>query len=314
MNMDTTIKQVFPDVQVDKLSLSGKLSLFSDKCMALAEVSDEFICEPQIQSIRTWVMDARTNYESGYFGGQSRFLPENVNLLEEVVNDLEARVGLKWTEDVVDGRRGKFTRRFGQALKDAGLDKRLVEMYQSEIGNTLGQSFNGHQYHVIDVTQVFDWDDGDFGDSGSCFWDDMSWCRRTMEEHGAYAFRLYGSGRSYAPSGFEEDVHELITQCGVNVNDVYNRYARCWAAVDKPKGGMVTIFNTYGISESRMARVLANFLGLSYVKCYVSNTDLYINSCSYILANKKYVESNYHDTPTVNLNWYGENSDEDEYY
>lgn len=313
MNLDTTIRNKFTDVDVDKMSLYSKISLFADKCLALASLEDEFIGEAQLSDMKDWIKNARQMFEMGYADRYDKYIPDNVKLLQEVCDDIEARVGFKWGTDVVDGRRGKFTRRLGQALKDAGLDKTVVESYVSEFGDVLGSAFSGQQHHVLDATSVFDWSDGDFGDGGSCFWDDMSYCRRTLEDQGAFAFRLFGKDGNWSGDKFDDDAHELITNSNVEIEDVYSHYARCWAAVDVPAHNTITCFNVYGINSSRMARVLAAFTGLEYRKCYIRNTDVYINSYSFVLANKDYMESVFSKDAEVNLGWYSEN-DEEEFY
>ena len=108
----------------------------------------------------------------------------------------------------------------------------------------------------FDITQNFDWDSGDFGDSGSCFWTCRSNAKDMLHNAGAYAIRFY---------------------------DSYDRgIARCWIV---PYNDFLVTFNGYGLGDGALAhsRILANFLGIAYKKIdirnnYVTDGTLWINS------------------------------------
>ena len=315
MDINTTLKETYKDTDFSEMNISRKIAMFANNSSipyVLAEPDNADLAASDINSMRGWIKYARQSFQHGYT--DFFFADRNVNILEDVVNNLEDVVGLKWGADQVNGYSGKFMKRLGRALCDAGLSKPVSNGYKSELGDRLGSAMTGYRYHVLDATQYLDWEDGDFGDEGSCYWDDMSWCRELLEEEGAYAFRLFGGNAWRTSNYFGTEARDLLDKHGIDNEDVYPSFARCWAAVGKPTVDSVTIFNTYGIEERRMARVVASFLGLSHVACYVADTNLYMNCNNFLLASQEYIESKLEENNeiSVSLHWYG-NEDGDYY-
>lgn len=98
--------------------------------------------------------------------------------------------------------------------------------------------------YIFDFTQRFDWQDGDFGDGGSCFWNGRAEAREMLEQNNAWAIRFY--------------------------NQQKNGIGRCWVV---PHNEYLVTFNGYGLGDGALVhtRVLAAFFGFAYKKIGVCN-------------------------------------------
>ena len=96
--------------------------------------------------------------------------------------------------------RGKLPNRLAGMLKTR-YDIKLTAEQKSIIGNIARKHLLVEDTYTIDFTDNFDWDAGDFGDYGSCFWGDNSGAREIMEGEGVIAIRFYdedrGTGRAW---------------------------------------------------------------------------------------------------------------------
>lgn len=126
----------------------------------------------------------------------------------------------------------------------------------TKIGNIIARHglVREDKHYEWDLTDRFDWCDGDFGDSGSCFWGGNAGARDMLEDAGAFALRLY------RPDG--------------------RGYARCWVL---PQDGIYYMFNAYGEPLVTLARILATSKGYSYKRVTLYNNDelsgtLYLNN------------------------------------
>ena len=182
--------------------------------------------------------------------------------------------------------RGKFAKRIAQWCKliEADISKEEVE----EVAQ-LAATFNGDadSLFVYDFTQSFDWHDGDFGDGGSCYWNEYSGTRITLQENGFYAMRAYSPGsRGYG-------------------------IGRCWMCQLSPTEYI--IFNAYfknsyireyqrdGHGLKLFARMLASHLGYDYIKsiglCNYGDWDsaFYINDGAGYIISKDKSDLDYYD-------------------
>jgi hypothetical protein len=165
------------------------------------------------------------------------------------------------------------------------LPKRLQKYYYNEwkikLGKeTISQIGNlGRQHcpkteqvgYFFDFTQTFDWDAGDFGDDGSCFWSCHAAARDMLAENGAYAIRFY------------ED------------KNGEDGYARAWLV---RKNDYLVVFNGYGMETLRIARILSAYLDNAYYKRisltnnYEESGTLYINGGGGFLVGSQQVVNN----------------------
>ena len=170
--------------------------------------------------------------------------------------------------------------------KQGTLPKRVAKVIRKELGVNLppnimggmGEVLRSHcpENHIVhyDVTQDFDWEDGDFGDEGSCYWGCRTVARDMIREVGGFAIRLYEG--SYGGGS-----------------------ARCWGVRVPEEDNVVALFNSYGSSRAgkldskkivNFARILAFVLGQSYqitpdlCNYGSSDNDLWINGGSGVLV------------------------------
>lgn len=113
-----------------------------------------------------------------------------------------------------------------------------------------------YRYDVV-CNGGFDWDSGDFGDHGSCYWGCHAKCRHQLQsQHNAFALRWY------------------------EVGNTDNRgVGRCWIVV---QDGVAFLFNYYGPdSLLTAARMLATECKGLYHECRLScnsgTSDFYLN-------------------------------------
>jgi hypothetical protein len=156
--------------------------------------------------------------------------------------------------------RGKFSKRVAQWLRKEHNCKLSVEL-KTEIGNLWQQNQVAPTTHYFDFTDSFNWQSGDFGDSGSCYWGSNADARPALENAGGLAIRFYDDATG-------ED--------GIG---------RAW--IIERKFGIV-VFNGYGdkdgedYSTLEVAKILAHAAGLSYKRIDLHNygacsDTLYIN-------------------------------------
>lgn len=146
--------------------------------------------------------------------------------------------------------------------KKAGFN--LPPEIMSEIGNIARKYTVGESLYHFDFTDQFDWEAGDFGDSGSCFWGGRAGARVMIQNAGGLALRFYTNATG--ERGF----------------------ARCWL-LPIPRKEAIIAFNIYGLNGNGITvpRILSEFLGVPYkgqtVKFLNNGSDdntLYINGAA----------------------------------
>lgn len=138
----------------------------------------------------------------------------------------------------------------------------------SAIGNIARLHATKKQKYDLDFTDRFDWNDGDYGDNGSCYWGEHSGAKIMLADHDSIAVRLYKT---------DDDQDCSMPIRGYQYRD-RKGYARAWivfphSATVYTGGGygkrtdrknFAIMYNTYGIESVRLARVLATHFGWSY--------------------------------------------------
>jgi len=67
----------------------------------------------------------------------------------------------------------------------------LPPTLMGSMGEFISRHIDKDTSFLVDFTDKFDWKDGDFGDSGSCFWGSYRLARSIMENHGCLAIRFF---------------------------------------------------------------------------------------------------------------------------
>lgn len=102
--------------------------------------------------------------------------------------------------------------------------------------------------YFVDFTNKFDWDDGDYGKSGSCWWGLYSDSLPTFEENGGWCARFYDENG--------------------------NGIGRTWIY---PNNNVMLGFNSYGVERAKVSKVIKKiFLShgheLHYSTCNIENS------------------------------------------
>ena len=89
-----------------------------------------------------------------------------------------------------DGRVGTMPKRISKYLhKEYGI--KTTPEFMAEVGNIARKHTVNEDVFVFDITQSLDWNPGDFGDNGSCWWESEEHARLGMITAGQYALRLF---------------------------------------------------------------------------------------------------------------------------
>lgn len=170
-----------------------------------------------------------------------------------------------WTwQWVVSGKAeyvGKFPVRVSKYYHKAhGIQ--CADAFLSALGNLARAHTEADAVYTFEFVNRFDWQDGDFGDDGSCYWGDNAGALVMLEDNGALAIRFY-----------DEDGRGM---------------GRAW--VVEIGSSLYIIFNGYGLpgdSTLHITRVFAAFTGLQYQFIGVTNHagyTLYINNGGYLIG------------------------------
>ena len=168
---------------------------------------------------------------------------------------------------------GTFAKRVGKYAHKR--DIKLDSDFLGEIGSLVAQYTAKQTAYEFDFTNSFDWEAGDYGDHGSCFWGCRSGARAMLESNSGRAIRFYKEGRGYA---------------------------RAWLA---PYENGWVCFNGYGIDTITIAQVLATHLGQTYKRVRLENNGeesgtLWINGgVGYFIGEEDAVQYNEH----IDLEW-----------
>lgn len=153
--------------------------------------------------------------------------------------------------------RGTLPKRVSQYLWKQHRVK-CPDSFKAQIGNIAKKHVTTGLTYQYDFVDEIDWQSGDFGDSGSCYWGSNSSAIDILQDNGCYAIRF-----------FDENGKGM---------------ARAWIA---PWDDGYVVFNGYGFPSNATvtaAKVLAQHLGnWDYRKVYLTNRGntsgvLYINS------------------------------------
>lgn len=137
---------------------------------------------------------------------------------------------------------GKLTRRIS-SFYWREYRHEIYDWQLEKIGNLVGNSRVRHSEMFMRFTDNLDWQAGDFGDSGSCFWGGSKEARTMLRENGAWAVQFF----SYKP---------------LTKRSRSNGLARAWAVPNTPRDDQLLIFNAYGLQLEEVAIYSSLALGL----------------------------------------------------
>lgn len=151
--------------------------------------------------------------------------------------------GFSWCWNVAKGDyRGTFPKRVSKWYK-LNHSLNCPQSFLEKLGNIARQHSLEAYTYTFDIVNDFDWDAGDFGDSGSCFWSDRNEAREILEENGCLAIRFF---------------------------DPTHGFARAWLY---PADDFYVVFNGYGLTTLETAKIFATWQRLDYKKITLYNNN-----------------------------------------
>lgn len=140
--------------------------------------------------------------------------------------------------------KGTFPRRYSNWLFKAHKVK-TPDSFLSELGNLARRHTEDNPVYDFEFVARFDWEAGEFGDAGSCYWGVNEGALDVLYQNGALAIRFY-----------EKD----------------DGIGRAWLV--QANSDLIILFNGYGFhgnSTMIIARVVATWLGVDYKRISLSN-------------------------------------------
>lgn len=169
--------------------------------------------------------------------------------------------------------RGSLEKRIKRYLYHNGY--RVNCSFMGILGSMIGKQTirNVNRHYVCSFTSTFDWEDGDFGDDGSCFWDNGRFSLQVLMENGVWALLFWQ----------------------VDGNGDLQGVGRCWLVRTMEKGKPYILFNLYGIEPYELAMAFRQITGLRLVATFlvnnVANDVVYINDGrGYIAVTDEYFD------------------------
>jgi len=159
---------------------------------------------------------------------------------------------------------------------------KLSSKFWGELGNMLRERIPINNQVVIRITNQFDWENGMFGDGGSCMWDGRGATRKAMAASGKFLALQFFSPRQL----YGEDETMKVEVDG----KYYYSQARCWVyptdvTIHGTDEYIVAIFNVYGgIPLASMATIVQGLIEADGTKqINISNNGrtsggIYVNS------------------------------------
>jgi hypothetical protein len=137
-------------------------------------------------------------------------------------------------------------------------DIKMSDKECAHLGSMVGRYSNATTEYMFRLT-MDDWNKGDFNDDGSCFWGERAYTRPIMKAEGIGAIQFF-------------DLEDTDGNLYKNDSDLSDRgIARAWVA---PIDGEIVVFNAYGLTLQKIARIFAQFLGKTYKSVHLSNDDI----------------------------------------
>lgn len=215
---------------------------------------------------------------------------------------------------VVKGRKkyvGSFIKRLSKwYFEEYGL--KVPPAALSKLGSLLAPHGESSHTYYMDFTRELTWDAGDFGDNQSCYWGTNSLARDLLISHSALAVRFYLPLIESPPYQCGENSCDTCSTALAiwkrRVKSLENKvslrgFARAWV-VPVMHNEVLVVYNGYtrkGIHNQlqtlHIARILADYLGVSYKKIRLTNNGrwdklLYINEgWGYLVGPTKYIST-----------------------
>lgn len=196
-----------------------------------------------IQDDICWVIYYYLKSSFSYQDFRKRFPEPSVLHMVDTINKIIQGLGLK----LVHERYGLLSNRIARVISkkyNVAVSSDLINKIDQAIKtNTLVQSSG--EVVRYDFTNTFNWRAGNFGDEGSCFWEDRSRAKKEIQGLGGFAIRYFHRE--------DRDFKDF---------DTMDLNGRAWIV---PYGNTGFImFNAYGKSLAFFSKVLSRHTGMDY--------------------------------------------------
>ena len=263
---------------------------------------------------------------------------ENLELKEREIRGIILNIYSEWRKDNLpskyypcrellsqswcwkDGTKRTLPQRINRIFKEKGYY--LGKGYLGKMGNAIREAIPVQEEYYIDITQNFNWNEGDFGDGDSCFWDGRKEIRNEMSKDGRfYAFRFYNkeSVGSHFTTFFKDNaggIYSGVARTWLLKENAYIRYKN--KILSRP---ILILFNSYGKGLKQQASILAILMDGISKSITLSNQKrqsggLYINNGGYVIGSPNTIETISHFDLGLKNTFDGEIAriDEDEPY
>lgn len=155
--------------------------------------------------------------------------------------------------------RGTVEKRLKQFLYKHGI--KPDNSFMGVIGSLIGKQTirDVDKEYICSFTNTFNWEDGDFGDSGSCFWDNGRFVLQVLMENNVWAMLFWKRNKA-----------ELLEGVG-----------RCWVVRRDSENIPYVLFNLYGVEPYKLSMAFEGITGLKLavvnLENRADNDTLYIN-------------------------------------
>lgn len=126
----------------------------------------------------------------------------------------------------------------------------LSDLVLREVGNIAAANRSKPETYYFEFVNEFAWQAGDFGDSGSCFWQSRTRDKYALLYNQVWAVRFYT----------DETKHQ--------------GKARAWVAIDRPDENSMIVFNGYGFhgdATVEIAKILADYYEIDTKSVHIQN-------------------------------------------
>jgi len=151
-----------------------------------------------------------------------------------------------WTWKTAKGKLPKRIERYLVNETDATITVTIADALM-KLGNQVAACIPPDETVEFAFTEKLTWKNGDFGDSGSCFWGGSVAHRGILQDNGARAVQFFKDGKGYA---------------------------RCWCVEYE---GSPLLFNGYGLTTEQISAVVSEFLDANVYRCTLRLGDVYTN-------------------------------------
>lgn len=159
---------------------------------------------------------------------------------------------------------------------------KLSSVVTSNIGNVARAVIPKDQIYYFDFTKDLNWNQGDFGDHGSCFFrpDGPGYQPEAMKNSG----RFYGV-RFFKKVPQNSNMSLDVEKFYENEDGYYIGISRAWMGESpRTNSTLKVLFNGYGLTTNQISTIVADYLEADRKRVYITGTDLYMNGDGYVIG------------------------------